>query len=289
MKVAEGKVAEGKDYLQLAKPRIALMVALTTWLGWALAGGTATPSLFFVLLGASLSAAACGTLNQCMERVEDGLMNRTRNRPLPRGRVAPRAALIYGLILAALGPALVWAAGGVLAAGITFATIVLYVLVYTPLKKITPQTTWIGAAAGATSPVIGWVAAGGPLGARAFTLFAIQFLWQIPHFLALFWIYREDYARAGFKVMPVVYPDGGTTALQIAIHSFTLLPATLAPVLVGLARPEYAIGAFAVSGSFLLLGLRASWTMSVIDNRRLFLASLVFLPLIFGMLVFGGV
>lgn len=278
-----------RDYLQLAKPRIALMVALTTWLGWALAGGAATGTLFVVVLGSALSAAACGALNQCLERVEDGLMNRTKNRPLPTGRIAPRAALIFGLVLSVVGPALVWAAGGLLAAGLTLATIALYVLAYTPLKKVTPQTTWIGAAAGATSPLIGWVAAGGPLDARAFTLFAIQFLWQIPHFLALFWIYREDYARAGFKVMPVVHPDGGTTAVQIAIHSFTLLPATLAPALVGLARPGYAIGAFAVSGSFLLLGLRASWTMSVLDNRRLFLASLAFLPLIFGMLLFGGV
>jgi protoheme IX farnesyltransferase len=278
-----------RNYVQLAKPRIALMVALTTWLGWALAGGTATPSLLFVLLGSSLAAAACGALNQRLEIREDGLMNRTRNRPLPTGKVSPRAALVLGLSLASAGTAIVWAAGGAAAAVLTLATVVLYVLVYTPLKKVTPQTTWIGAAAGATSPVIGWVAAGGPLDARAFTLFAIQFLWQIPHFLALFWIYREDYARAGFKVMPVVHPDGSTTSLQIAIHSFTLLPATIAPALVGLARPGYAIGAFAVSGSFLLLGLRASWTMSVLDNRRLFLASLAFLPLIFGMLLFGGV
>lgn len=283
------KFAAGKEYLQLAKPRIALMVALTTWLGWALAGKTATPALFWLLAGTSLSAAACGALNQFLERVEDGIMRRTRNRPLPTGRVAPRAALAFGLVLAAAGPLIVALSAGVPAAGLTFATIVLYVLVYTPLKKVTPQTTWVGAAAGATSPLIGWVAAGGPLDARAFTLFSIQFLWQIPHFLALFWIYREDYARAGFKVMPVVHPSGGTTAVQIAIHSFTLLPATLAPALVGLARPEYALGALAVSGSFLLLGLRASWTMSVLDNRRLFIASLVFLPLIFGMLLFGGV
>ncbi|MDP3543880.1 MAG: heme o synthase [Elusimicrobiota bacterium] len=278
-----------KTYLQLAKPRIALMVALTVWLGWALAGGGSTAALFFVTLGASLAAGACGALNQRLEIVEDGLMNRTRNRPLPTGRVTPRAALVFGLVLAAVGPAMVWAAGGALAGGLTIATIVLYVLVYTPLKKVTPQTTWIGAAAGATSPLIGWTAAGGPLDERAFTLFAIQFLWQIPHFLALFWIYREEYARAGFKVMPVVHPSGGTTAIQIAVHSFTLLPATVAPSLVGLTGPGYAIGAFAVSGSFLLLGLRASWTMTVADNRRLFLASLAFLPLIFGMILFGGV
>ncbi len=278
-----------KACVQLAKPRIALMVALTTWLGWALAGGVLSGRLLFTVLGAALAAAACGTLNQRLEIVEDGLMNRTRNRPLPTGAVSPEAALLLGSALSTVGVALVWAAGGLVAAALTAATIVLYVGVYTPLKKVTPQTTWIGAAAGATSPVIGWVAAGAPLDRRAAVLFAIQFLWQIPHFLALFWIYREDYARAGFKVMPVVHPDGGTTAVQIAIHSFTLLPATIAPALVGLARPEYALGAFAVSGSFLLLGLRASWTMTVVDNRRLFLASLAFLPLIFGMLLFGGV
>ncbi len=278
-----------KPWLQLAKPRIALMVALTSWLGWALAGGAATPSLFVMLLGVTLASAACGALNQRLERVEDGIMHRTRNRPLPTGAISPDSALAFGLALAFIGPALVWASSGFTAAALTAATIVLYVLVYTPLKKFTPQTTWIGAAAGATSPVIGWVAAGGPLDARAGTLFAIQFLWQIPHFLALFWIHREDYARAGFKVMPVVHPSGTTTALQIAIHSFTLLPATIAPSLVGLARPGYAIGALAVSGSFLLLGLRASWTMAVVDARRLFLASLLFLPLIFGMLLLGGV
>ena len=278
-----------KPWLQLAKPRIALMVALTSWLGWALAGGAATPTLFVMLLGVTLASAACGALNQRLERVEDGIMHRTRNRPLPTGAITPDKALAFGLALAVAGPALVWASSGLTAAALTAATIVLYVLVYTPLKKFTPQTTWIGAAAGATSPVIGWVAAGGPLDARAGTLFAIQFLWQIPHFLALFWIHREDYARAGFKVMPVVHPSGATTALQIAIHSFTLLPATIAPSLVGLARPGYAIGALAVSGSFLLLGLRASWTMAVVDARRLFLASLLFLPLIFGMLLLGGV
>ncbi|UPT75836.1 MAG: heme o synthase [Elusimicrobiota bacterium] len=278
-----------KAYLELSKPRIALMVALTTWLGWALAGGAATPALPVVILGAALAAAACGALNQRLERVEDGIMNRTKNRPLPTGRVTPDAALAFGLVLAVLGTVMVWAAGGGLAASLTAATIVLYVGIYTPLKKFTPQTTWIGAAAGATSPLIGWAAAGGPMDARAATLFAIQFLWQIPHFLALFWIYREDYAKAGFKVMPVVHPDGGTTAIQIAIHSFTLLPATLAPALVGMARPSYALGALAVSGSFLLLGLRASWTMTVVDNRRLFLASLMYLPAIFVLLLIGGV
>ncbi|MEK7389210.1 MAG: heme o synthase [Elusimicrobiota bacterium] len=276
-------------YLELAKPRIAAMVALTSWLGWTLAGGRLTFSLLLVLCGVSAASAACGALNQYLERVEDSLMHRTRKRPLPTGRVSAPKALAFGALCGVAGPALVWLGAGPFPAAITLATILLYVLAYTPLKKTTPQTTWIGAAAGATPPLIGWVAAGGPLDARALVLFSIQFFWQIPHFLALFWIYREDYARAGFRVMPVIHPDGGTTAVQIAIHSLTLLPATLAPTFVGMTRPGYALGALAVSGSFLLLGLRTSWTMESVDARRLFLASLLHLPLIFGMILIGGI
>ncbi len=160
---------------------------------------------------------------------------------------------------------------------------------YTPLKKVTPQTTWIGAAAGAMPPLIGWAAYAGSLSPKAWVLFGIQFLWQIPHFLALFWIYREEYAAAGFRTMPVVHPDGGTTAVQIALHSFTLIPMTLLPLVLGMAGLPYAFAALAVGVVFLGFGLRASWTMSVVDSRRLFLASLAYLPLIFGMLYFGGV
>ena len=278
-----------KRYVSLTKPRIALMVALTSGLGWALAGGRATPSFFFMILGVSLASAASGTLNQYVERVEDGLMNRTKKRPLPLGLIAPKAALVFGLVLAAAGPAIVWAASGRLAGLLTAATIALYVLAYTPLKKVTPQTTWIGAAAGAMPPLIGWAAYAGTLSPKAWALFGIQFLWQIPHFLALFWIYREEYARAGFRVMPVVHPDGGTTAVQIALHSFTLLPMTLLPVVLGMAGLPYAFAALVVGTVFLGFGLRASWTMAVVDARRLFLASLAYLPLIFGMLYFGGV
>jgi protoheme IX farnesyltransferase len=278
-----------KSYLALTKPRIALMVALTAGLGWALAGGRATPAFFVMILGVSLASAASGTLNQYVERVEDGLMNRTKKRPLPTGRVLPSRALALGLVLAAAGPLLVWLAAGRLAAGLTAATIALYVLAYTPLKKVTPQTTWIGAAAGAMPPLIGWAACAGSLSPKAWALFGIQFLWQIPHFLALFWIYREEYAAAGFRTMPVVHPDGGTTAVQIALHSFTLLPMTLLPVVLGMAGLPYAFAALTIGIVFLGFGLRASWTMSVVDSRRLFLASLAYLPLIFGMLYFGGV
>ncbi|MDE2491529.1 MAG: heme o synthase [Elusimicrobia bacterium] len=278
-----------RAYLALAKPRIAAMVAVTAAFGWAMAGGKATPAFFVMLAGVTLASAACGALNQRLERVEDSLMRRTRARPLPTGRISPRAALVFGLSLSAAGPLLVWLAAGLLPAALTAGTIALYVLGYTPLKKVTPQTTWLGAAAGATPPLIGWAAAAGTLGPKAWALFGIQFLWQIPHFLALFWIYREDYARAGFKVLPVVHPDGGTTAAQIALHSFTLLPATLLPVLLGMAGLPYAVCALSVGVVFLVLGLRTSWTLENVDARRLFLASLAYLPLIYGMLYFGGV
>lgn len=278
-----------KNWLALSKPRIALMMAITSGLGWALAGGRPTAAFFVMTAGVILASAAAGALNQRLEIVEDGLMHRTRNRPLPRGLVTPKGALAFGLALGAAGTGLVWASGGGLAAFLTFATIVLYVLAYTPLKKITPQATWVGAAAGAIPPMIGWAACAGSLSPKAWALFGIQFLWQIPHFLALFWIYREEYARAGFRVMPVVHPDGGTTAVQIAIHSFTLLPATLLPVFLGMAGIPYAVAALCVGAVFLGFGLRASWTLAHRDARHLFLASLAYLPLIFGMLFFGGV
>jgi heme o synthase len=278
-----------KHYVSLTKPRIALMVAVTAGLGWALAGGRATAGFWLMLLGVSIASAASGTLNQYVERREDGLMKRTKKRPLPTGTVKPESALAFGLALAVIGPAIVWASCGRLAAELTALTIGMYVLAYTPLKKITPQTTWIGAAAGAMPPLIGWAACAGSLSPKAWALFGIQFLWQIPHFLALFWIYREEYAAAGFKTMPVVHPDGGTTAVQIALHCFTLLPMTLLPVVLGMAGLPYAFAALAVGTVFLGFGLRASWTMAVVDARRLFLASLAYLPLIFGMLYFGGV
>jgi protoheme IX farnesyltransferase len=277
-----------RELLALSKPRIALLVALTTAFGWAVAGGRLGLPFLGLMLGVTLASGACGALNQWVERSEDALMKRTKTRPLPAGRLSPSAALSFGLLLAIAGPAIVLSVNGPLAAGLTALTIALYVFAYTPLKKVTPQTTWVGAAAGAMPPLIGWAAAAGSLDARAWALFGIQFLWQIPHFLALFWLYRDEYAAAGFKVMPVVHPDGGTTAIQIAIHSFTLVPATLLPVYLGMAGQSYGLPALAVSAAFLGLGMKASWTMARADARNLFLASLAYLPLIFGMLLFGG-
>lgn len=274
-----------RDYLVLAKPRIMLMVVLTAWIGFGLAGGRPGWTLLWTLLGTGISACSTGALNQYLERGPDARMRRTRTRPLPSGRMEPSRALLFGAACGLLGPALLAWKVNAAASLLTAFTIASYVGVYTPLKSMTPQSTWVGAVSGAMPPLIGWAAARGGLDAAAWALFAIQFLWQIPHFLALFWLYREDYAAAGFRTMPVVDPGGRSTAAQIALHSFTLLPASLMPTLCGLAGRPYGLGAFALGTAYLGVGLRASWTLAPIDTRRLFLASLAYLPLLFGLLV----
>ncbi|MBI5629506.1 MAG: protoheme IX farnesyltransferase [Elusimicrobia bacterium] len=278
-----------KDILALFKGRIALMVMSTSGLGYWLSGARDARPLLCLLAGTALSSCACGVLNQYLERREDRLMRRTSSRPLPAGSVKPEAALALGGALSAAGIGLLAAGAGGLAAALTALTLILYLGLYTPLKKITPHTTWLGAAAGAMPPLIGWAAGMGHLEPRAWALFAIQFLWQIPHFLSLFWIYREEYAAAGFRVMPVVDPNGGLTAFQMALHSFTVLLASLFPLFLGMAGLGYAIGALLLSTAYLGLGMRASWTLAALDTRRLFMASLAYLPLLFGMLLFGGV
>jgi protoheme IX farnesyltransferase len=277
-----------KDYLELTKPRITLLVALTTVLGgWVSGRGTAA-ALAWTALGAALVSAACGTLNQWLEQDVDALMHRTRNRPLPAGRLTSGKAFAFGAALALSGLGLLLWKVNALAAGLTALTLVLYICAYTPMKKLTPHSTWVGAVAGATPPLIGWAGAAGALEAPAWGLFAIQFLWQIPHFLALFWLYREDYARAGFKVMPVVDPGGRLTACQIALHCFALIPASLMPAWSGLAGAAYGGAALVLGSAFLALGMRASWTLAALDARRLFLGSLLYLPTLFGILALGG-
>jgi protoheme IX farnesyltransferase len=276
------------NYLVLAKPRIGVMVMATVALGYLLSGAETGPRLWWAILGSGLASGACGALNQWLEAGVDGRMQRTAKRPLPAGRISSTKALLFGLALAAAGLAILYFGSGALPCFVTALTIFSYVALYTPLKQVTPHTTWIGAAAGAAPPLIGWAAGVGSLPAQAWALFAIQFLWQIPHFLALFWLYREDYARAGFRVMPVVDPAGGLTAAQIAVHSLTVLLASLMPIFLGMAGVRYGIAALLLSTGYLALGLKASWTLAAADTRRLFLASLAYLPIIFGMLLIGG-
>jgi heme o synthase len=194
-----------------------------------------------------------------------------------------------GCAFAAAGLGVLWLGVNGLATLLTAATIFFYVCLYTPLKMVTPQTTWIGAVAGATPPLIGYAAQSGVISAPGLVLFGIQLLWQIPHFLALFWMYRDQYEAAGFQVAPVVDPRGSLTAAQIAVHSFTVLPMAMAPVLVGMAGPGYGVAALLLSGAYLVLGMKASWSLAAVDTRRLFLASLAYLPLLFVSLLIGGV
>ncbi|MDE2292212.1 MAG: heme o synthase [Elusimicrobia bacterium] len=271
-------------WLELSKPRIASFVVFTTWLGWRFAGRPEAPELWWTLLGTGLASGAAGVLNQWLEREQDALMHRTRRRPLPSGRVTPQAALAYGVALGAAGIAVLAAKVGALPAFLAALTLVLYVGGYTPLKRVTPQGTWIGAVSGAIPPMIGWAAARGSLGAGAWALFSIQFLWQMPHFLSLFWLYREDYARAGFRVQSVVDPAGRSTAFQIALNSLGLLVATLMPTLFGVTGLGYGLGALVLGSAFLAMALRTAWTMRAEDHRRLFRASLAYLPAVFGLL-----
>ena len=277
-----------KDYLSLCKPRISLLVALTSALGYALARGVSGAHLNWMLLGVTLSSSASACLNQWLEFKQDALMERTKKRPIPQGRIAPRAALAFGLVLAFSGFFILLFKSNFLTLFLTELTVAVYVLIYTPLKMATPQTTWIGAFAGAMPPLIGWAAATGKLSLEAWILFAIQFLWQIPHFLALFWMNREDYARAGFKVMPALDPEGKITSAQIALHSFSVLPVVLLPAFCGMAGTGYELAALCVGTAYMGLGLKASWGLERADTKRLFLASLIYLPLIFGMLWIGA-
>jgi protoheme IX farnesyltransferase len=261
------------------------MVSIMAALGYFFAGGTSDARFWWMILGTALGAASSGVLNQYVERETDGLMERTKKRPLPAGRVAPMYALVFGLALAFLGLSLLWVMVNWQSSVLTAFTIVSYVAMYTPLKRITPHSTWIGSVSGAVPPLIGWAAYTGTLGLGAWLLFTIQFVWQIPHFLALFWIYREDYARAGHKVMPVVDPEGRVTAMQIAVHSFSLLLASLLPTVLGVSSLTYGFWAFFLGLGFMILSLRASWTMEIGDVRRLFRATLLYLPVVFTLLV----
>ena len=267
------------DYLELTKPRITLMVVLTAFVGFALGstGGILTGRLAATLAGTALVAAGASGLNMLLERRTDSLMLRTRNRPLPAGRLRPPEALVWGLALTTTGLALLAWRTGALAAAIAFVTWASYLFFYTPLKTRTSLSTIVGALPGALPPVIGWAAARGRLEPGAFVLFAIVFLWQIPHFLAIAWIYREDYARGGLPMLPVLDPDGRLTGRQAVANTVALLLVSLAPTAAGIAGRAYFVGALALGLAFTAVAVRAAVLRTPRAARWLFVASILYL------------
>ena len=241
--------------------------------------------LFHALIGTALVAGGTNALNQVAERDVDALMTRTARRPLPSARLDVREATVFAWLIGAGGVAYLAIFVNALTAVLAALTLASYVFVYTPLKRRTPLSTLIGAVPGALPIVGGWTAAGGAIDTRAAILFAILFLWQLPHFLALSWIYRDEYARAGLQMLSVGDADGRATFRQAALHAAALVPVSLAPAVVGLGGPLYFLGAALLSGGYLWASIAAARHPSRETARRLFFASLIYLPSVLAVMI----
>ncbi len=277
----------GLDYLALAKPRLNFLVVVSALAGYAMAGGdgSAVFLLFATAVGTALVAGGSSAFNQAIERVPDALMRRTRLRPLPDHRLQLTEALVFASVVSALGLLVLALAVNLLSAAVAFTTLVIYAVVYTPLKRRTSFSTVIGAIPGALPPVIGWAAARGSLSQGAWVLFGIVFFWQLPHFLAIAWMYREDYARAGFPMLPVIEPDGRSTARQAILYAAGLLPLSIVPTVIGMSGRVYFEGALTLSLIFLWLAIRFGMTRGMGDARRLFFGSILYLPLLWILMI----
>ncbi len=249
-----------KDYIELTKPRITWLILLSTGIGYyfGLRGGLSLSGLLHTILGTGLIASGTAALNQWYEHDEDGRMKRTRARPIPSGRISPRGALVFGAALAAAGFAELALLVNPLSGFLGLGTLLAYLFLYTPMKRRSWLSTTIGAFPGAMPPLIGYAAAHGSLTADAWVLYAILFLWQFPHFYAIAWMYRDDYARAGIRMLPVVEPDGASTARQIILFLLLLLPVSLLPGYLHMTGPIYLAGASVLGLIFLWSGLRAA-------------------------------
>ena len=275
------------DFLELTKPRITTLVVITAGVGYAVGAPRGIEPAAFValLIGTALVAGGASALNQYWEREADARMERTRLRPIPAGRMAPPEALAFGLAVAGAGLILL-ATINALTVTLGLAALASYVLAYTPLKRLTSLCTVVGAIPGALPPVMGWAAARGSLDAGAWALFGVLFLWQLPHFLAIGWIFREDYARGGFPMLTVLDGDGRSTARQMMLYSAALIPVTLAAGALASAGTGYLGGALALGLVFFAASTRFAWKRSVAAARVLFLVSILYLPALLGLLVF---
>jgi protoheme IX farnesyltransferase len=275
------------DLAELVKARLSLLVLSTTLVGFLLGQGRAPMAwlpLVATLIGTALSACGAAALNQWWERDVDALMRRTRTRPLPAGRMHPKDALMFGILFSVFGVASLVIVNP-LSAALAAATIVIYVLVYTPLKRVSAINTLVGAIPGALPPLIGWIAATGEASLPGWVLFAILWFWQMPHFLAIAWMYRDEYASAGFIFLTGRDRDGSATSRQAVLYSICLVLVSLVPAFIGLNTPAYFIGALVLGAAFCGLALHFAWQRTRESARVLFFASIIYLPLLLALLV----
>jgi protoheme IX farnesyltransferase len=278
------------DYWTLTKPEVNFLIVITTLAGFYLASPPATARfllLFNTLVGTLLVASGTGTLNQYIERNFDAQMRRTVRRPLPAGRINPSHALWFGILLSFVGGLYLAVLVNLLASLLAMFTLSTYLLFYTPLKRKTPLCTLVGAFPGAMPPLIGWAGACGHLSPEAGVLYAILFFWQFPHFMAIAWMYREDYARAGYLTLPGGKWQGRFMAWQVLVFSLALVPVTMIPTLWRQAGLTYLLGAFVLSSGFVYYAARLAVSRSNTAGRRLLLASIVYLPLVFALMISG--
>ena len=281
-----------KHFFELTKPRITFFILMSTAVGFVFGAHMGQPwtwiTLLHTLLGTFLIASGTAALNQWYEREGDALMRRTERRPIPSGRVTARDALVFGAALSAAGFAELSLGVNLLTGLLALFTLASYLFVYTPLKRRSPISTTVGAIPGAMPPLIGYAAASGHLNFEAGILFAILFLWQFPHFYAIAWMYREDYARAGIRMLPVVEPTVDSTARRILWFSLALVPMSLMPSFFAMAGNVYTFGAAVLGILVLYAGYQANAVRTMAHARRVLLASIVYLPLLYGLLAFDS-
>ena len=278
-----------RDLVELVKARLTLLVLLTTAVGFYL--GADNPINFAALLhtvfGTAAAAAGAAALNQWWEYKLDALMHRTRSRPVPTGRMRPRDAVILGAALSIFGVAYLAFVCNALSAALAAITIIIYIFAYTPLKRVSTFNTALGAVPGALPPMIGWAAARGTLNAGAWMLFAILFFWQLPHFFAIAWMYRDDYARAGFQMISSDDRTGERSASQSVFFCMLLFIVAGLPAFLGIATVFYLLAELVLGGVFIAVAMRFLKTRATSDARRLFITSIIYLPLLLGALVLG--
>jgi protoheme IX farnesyltransferase len=275
-----------QDFLALTKPRITLLILVCTAAGYYFGPGELHLwRLFHALLGTALMASGTAALNQWSEADSDARMRRTRHRPIASGRMKRSTGLAFGVFVSLAGFVDLWFGAGALAALSGLFTLVTYIFLYTPLKRYSPESTTVGALPGAMPPLIGYVAAGGGFDVRALALFLILFVWQFPHFYAIAWMYREDYARGRIRMLPVIEPDGESTARRVVAGCVLLIPVSLLPSFFGMAGPFYSAAAVAAGLFLLWFGVRLARDRTAIGARHVLLASVLYLPVTLGVMV----